>query len=55
MVVTVAGVRFTVTLTDIDRNKAGLLFDAPPEVQVNREEIQAALDAIAAGRLADAK
>lgn len=55
IVVTVGGVRFKIKVSDIDRGKVGLAFDAPPEVQVNREEIQAKLDAIAAGRLVEVK
>lgn len=55
VVLTVGGVRFKVKVSDIDRSKVGLLFEAPPEVQINREEVQAELDAITAGRLTDAK
>ncbi len=55
VVVTVAGVRFTVSLADLDHGKAGLVFDAPGEVQINRAEVQARLDAIAAERLTDSK
>jgi sRNA-binding carbon storage regulator CsrA len=56
VVVTVAGVRLRVVVSDIDlRGTVQLAFDAPPEVQVNREEVQSELDAIAAGRLVDVK
>ena len=56
VVITVAGVQVRVIVSDVDpRGSVGLVFDAPGEVQVNREEIQAKIDAIAAGRLHDAK
>lgn len=55
VVLSVGGVRVTVRVAEIKGGKARLVIDAPGTVQVNRGEIQATLDAIAAERLNDSK
>lgn len=53
--VNIHGIRVWVRVLKVDGEVVKIGFEMPPEAQANREEVQSKIDAIAAGRVIEAK